>query len=354
MTAQSGTVNKIAFLILTHNHEEYIRDCLESIPQYVLNNCHIWVLDDGSTDSTQQIVKDFSRLNYNITLLTQANNIRNTSKNSQRLIDESSGDYIVLMSGDDLFGPGNGIAKAVRALQADPDLALVIPRMVYLMQNPSRGAPECHGKELVAALRSGDAGQVLEKHLYRSVSRIFLQGMVIRRSIIEVFRGFDTDVLADDYAFVMRLFDFLYNSRKKFIFDESMYWLYRIHERNIHRNPIRQFTLIAEVVGKYLPASRRKDFHWDTILFDNVNQWAELRERAITLLGPHDGTRALAASVRASLKTASRRRNVFLICKILLSKDSDMSQRLAAVQTLAGAIARNLVVWRKRRCRPGN
>ena len=353
MTAQSQTVNKIAVLILTHNHEEYIRDCLDSIPKYGLNNYHIWILDDASTDTTPQIVKDFSKSNSNITLLTQVDN-NTTSKNSQRLIDESSGDYIVLMSGDDLFGPGNGIAKAVRALEADPNLALVIPRMVYLMQDPSRRAPECHGKQLVTALRSGDAGQVLEKHLYKSVSRIFLQAMVIRRSIIEGFCGFDTNVLADDYAFVMRLFDFLHTSRKKFLFDESICWLYRVHENNIHRDPIRQFTLVAEVVRKYLPASRRKDFRWDAMLFDDFSQWAELRRGAVTLLGPHEGARALSPSVRASLKTAAKRQNLFLICKILLSKDSDMSQRLAAVRSLAGAIARNLVVWRKRQCCPGN
>ena len=354
MTARSETVDKIALLILTRNHGKYIRDCLDSIPEYGLNNCRIWVLDDASTDATPQIVRDFSTSNSNVTLLTNANNIHNTSKSSQRLIDESSGDYIVLMSGDDLFGPGNGIAKAVRALQADPNLALVIPRMVYLMQNPSRCAPECHGKQLVEALRSGDAGQVLEKHLYKSVSRIFLQGMVIRREIIEGFGGFDTEVLADDYAFVMRLFDFLHISGKRFLFDESICWLYRVHENNVHRDSIRQFTLIAEVFTKYLPISRRKDFRWDAMLFDDFSQWAELSRAAVTLLGRHEGARALSPSIRASLKTAAKRRDVFFICKILLSKDSDMSQRLAAVRSLARAIARNLVVWRKRQCRPGN
>lgn len=354
MTAQFEAANRIAILILTRNHEEYIDACLQSIPHSGLKGWHTWVLDDGSTDATRDVVRAYARSNPNTTLLIQSHNGGITSQSSQRLIDESSGEYVVLMSGDDLFGHSSGIARSVAAMDCDPRLALVIPRMVYLIQDPSRGAPECHGIDLLSTLRSGDAGEVLQRHLYKSVSRIFLQGMVIRRSIIEKFGGFDTEILADDYAFVMRLFSYLHDSGHSFIFDESNIWLYRVHDANVHRDPVRQFTLIAEVVKKYVLPYARGNFRWDAMIIENDAQWVKVRQRALQILGYPESVRALRPAISATIRAAARRGDMRLLWKILLGKGVDILHRTMVVLHLPKAMARKLVAWRRRQCRLRN
>lgn len=340
--ADTSAEVRTAVLILTRNHEAFIGACLNSVLHSSLERYHVWVLDDGSTDATRNVVEEIAERSGKITLLRQTHSGGRTSGCSQLLIDRSVGEYIVLMSGDDLFGPTNGIEKAVDFLDADPTLAVVIPRMVYLLEDPSRSAPECHGPDLLVALRSGDPTNVLERHLFRRVSRIFLQGMVIRRSIIEEFGGFDTDVLADDYAFIMRLFEHLRNSDHTFFFDEENFWLYRIHATNVHRDSVRQFTLIAEVVGRYLPAKALNAFKWDAVVLENYDQWLRIWETAIMLLGQGHGKRALEPAMRATIKTASRNGNVWLICRFLLGKGVPIAKRALAAWYLPKAMVHRL------------
>lgn len=343
MMNPSAEAPQVAVLILTHNHENYIGACLESILRSALKRYHIWVLDGGSTDATPDVVADIARKTGNITLLRQPPNGGRTSDYSQRLIDESTGDYLVLMSGDDLFGPTDGIERAIAALETTPDLALVIPRMVYLMQDPVRTAPSCHEAGLLTALRSGDADMVLQHHLYRTVSRIFLQAMVLRRSDVEAFGGFDTKMLADDFAFVLRLFRYLSETGRTFRFDESSIWLYRVHASNVHRDPVRQFTLIAEVVAQYVPEDARRHFHWDAMIIENHAQLAAIQAKAVDLLGKADAMRALRPTIRPTARAASRRGDVRLICRLLLGKGVPLLQRVTAARYLPKAMVRGLM-----------
>lgn len=332
----------VAIVVLTYNHEAYIGACLQSILAAGQPNWGIWVLDDGSQDATASIVRDYCARYPNIRLRSQPHS-GTTSRNSQRLVDWSEGDYVVLMSGDDLFGLAGGLAHSVEALAADPGLALVLPRMVYLQQDPSMPAPPCHKKSLAAALRSGDPATVLNEHLYRTVSRIFLQGMVIRRSCLLAAGGFDEEVLADDYALVLRLFRHLRDTGQRFLFDEQNFWLYRVHSTNMHKNPARQFTLIAQVVQKYIPPQHWAAFRWDAVPVDSWTQWKALRDIAIEMFGAKVAEQALAPSAKLMSRRAAKRGEVLLTSRILLRKGAGYAQRVRACWHLFEAIGRYLL-----------
>lgn len=325
---------KVAVLILTHNHESYIAACLTSVIQSSLQNYHIWVLDDGSTDATPVIVEEFACKFNHITLIRQKHSGGVTSVNSQCLVDISTGEYIVLMSGDDLIGPNDGLQRAVHSLDIDPHLAVVIPRMVYLMDDPSSPAPECHTKQLLDLLRAGDVERLLNEYLFRKVSRIFLQSIVIRRSIVESFGGFDKYVLADDYAFVMRLFTFLSKNNRKFYFDENSLWMYRVHSAGVHRNSLRQFAVIAQVVAKYVPPEERQNFQWDHVVIHNYAQWEEIREKAFVHLGKYEASNALQLTATMMIKMGARAGNVRLISKLLISNTITLQDKLTAFRYL--------------------
>lgn len=341
-------------LVLTYNHEPYIRACLESILRSSLTDFHVWVLDDGSTDGTCAVVDQLARETGMITLLRQAHSGGVTSGSSQRLVEASQGAFMVLMSGDDMLGPADRLQGAIDAMRADPELDVVLPRMVYLMQDPAREAPPCHGEPLLSALRSGRAERVLGDHLYRSVSRIFLQGMVVRRAAVDAFGGFDTTLMADDYAFVVRLFEYLRDRGRRFRFDEDSLWLYRVHSENIHRNPVRQFTVIAEVVEKYIPADRRQLFQWDAVVCTDIAQFRAIQDNGRRILGAVDGARAIAPSFRATVRSAARRSDVMLLFRILLGRNLSGTQRLTAARQLLRGIGRRAGIGRRGQCRLGS
>lgn len=343
MNAGADRYLETAVLILTFNHERYIRACIESVQQAGLNDFHVWILDDGSTDGTLSVIEECVDEFRNITLLTQPNSGGRSSRCSQRLIDESHSEFIILMSGDDLFGPGSGLRHGVEALKAEPQLAASIPRMVYLSQDPALPSPESHGCDVLEPLRSGIPEAMIEHHLYRSVSRVFLQGMIVRRRVVEAFGGFDQSVLADDYAFVMRMFQHMADAELIFRFDETCLWLYRVHAHNAHRDPVRQFSLILEVVGKYIPEEKLAGFRWDAVVFSSHAQLVEAQQAAAALLGRKQAVRAALPSVRSTLQRAVRRGDLRLICKVLFAKSSTAAHRWLAFRQLFRALAAILV-----------
>lgn len=61
--------NKIAILLATYNGEKYLNEQLQSIIGQTHTDWHLYVRDDGSTDATVSILKDFEARFENITVL---------------------------------------------------------------------------------------------------------------------------------------------------------------------------------------------------------------------------------------------------------------------------------------------
>lgn len=330
----------VAALVLTYNQEHYIGACLKSILAIDFFNLHIWVLDDGSTDNTVSVIERLASETGRITLLTQPNSGGRTAANTQRLIEATHSRYVLFMSGDDMLGPAFPISRTIELLDADKQLGLVIPRLMFLTQEPSRDVPSIYRPALLSALRSGNPERVLVDHLYRSVSRIFLQGVVARRSLIEEVGGFDTSLLADDYAFVLKLFQHLTASGRRFHFDEESLWLYRLHENNIHLSALRQFRLILQVVAQFVPGDFRRNFEWDLISFDSVDDLNLARCEAKSLLGHEHAQIVMLKIERATLKALRTRGNKQLLTTLIIDRQLEPRSRLYAIKVLLGLMLR--------------
>jgi len=60
---------KVGIIIPVYNTEKYLEKCLESVCRQTLKNIHIFLVDDGSTDSSKQICERFAASDSRITLL---------------------------------------------------------------------------------------------------------------------------------------------------------------------------------------------------------------------------------------------------------------------------------------------
>ena len=50
---------KVSVIIPTYNGEEYLRTCLNCLLNQSYRNIEVFLVDDGSTDNTKSIVKDY-------------------------------------------------------------------------------------------------------------------------------------------------------------------------------------------------------------------------------------------------------------------------------------------------------
>ena len=91
----------VSVIMITYNHEKYVGEAIESVINQTFNNFEFIIVNDGSIDRTDEIIKSFKdrRINY----INQKNQGVSTAINNGILA--SQGQYLAFMSGDDVCYP---------------------------------------------------------------------------------------------------------------------------------------------------------------------------------------------------------------------------------------------------------
>lgn len=114
---------KVSILIPCYNSERFIGATLQSCIQQQYTNIEIIVVDDGSTDKSADIVKDWATQYSNIYLYTQPNSGVCRARNYA--FEKSTGDYILYLDADDLISP-DLISSQINLFQENVDNTIVI------------------------------------------------------------------------------------------------------------------------------------------------------------------------------------------------------------------------------------
>lgn len=96
-----GENGKVSVIIPIYNGEKYISDCIESIRNQTYNNIEILLINDGSTDSTQQICENYEKEDNRIKLYNNKNSGVSYSRNFG--INKATGEYILFVDCDDFI-----------------------------------------------------------------------------------------------------------------------------------------------------------------------------------------------------------------------------------------------------------
>lgn len=120
---------KVSVCVITYNQERYIGKCLQSIiDQETSFAFEVIVGDDCSTDSTPDIIKNFSKLYPGIIKpVFQKANINHGCNNYRITHMKAVGEYIAHMDGDDVMLPGKLQAQC-DFLDNNPQCSMVVHR----------------------------------------------------------------------------------------------------------------------------------------------------------------------------------------------------------------------------------
>lgn len=94
----------ISIIIPLYNVQNYLLLCLNSLKEQIYKNFEIIIVNDGSTDNSEQIVKDYMKNSkMNIRLFNQENGGVCAARNKG--ISESCGEYLCFVDPDDMVAP---------------------------------------------------------------------------------------------------------------------------------------------------------------------------------------------------------------------------------------------------------
>lgn len=91
----------ISVIVTIYNGEEYVIDCLKSICNQTYKNLEIIVVDDGSTDNTYDIIKEFSSTDSRIKIIHKENGGVSSARNIG--LKYITGKYVSFIDGDDIL-----------------------------------------------------------------------------------------------------------------------------------------------------------------------------------------------------------------------------------------------------------
>ena len=89
----------VSVLVPIYNVERYLRECLNSLISQTLEDIEIICIDDGSTDGSLGIVREFQSRDARIKVITKPNSGYGNSMN--RGLDAATGKYIGIVESDD-------------------------------------------------------------------------------------------------------------------------------------------------------------------------------------------------------------------------------------------------------------
>lgn len=97
---------KIAIVLPVYNTEKYIIKSLESISKQTYNNFHIFAINDGSTDRSLNILKDYQHKEQKLTVIDKKNTGSGDTRNvAIEQISRLNFDYITFIDSDDTVSP---------------------------------------------------------------------------------------------------------------------------------------------------------------------------------------------------------------------------------------------------------
>jgi hypothetical protein len=121
----------VSVLIDTYNHERFIEEALHSVlaQDFPAAQREILIVDDGSTDKTQEILRKFEP---HARILRKANGGQASAFNFG--IPQCRGEIVAFLDGDDWWAPTK-LSRVVQALGSDPSVGFVGHGIVNVLQD---------------------------------------------------------------------------------------------------------------------------------------------------------------------------------------------------------------------------
>jgi glycosyltransferase involved in cell wall biosynthesis len=220
----------VSICIPTYNRKEYLKETIQSILEQTYTDYEIVVVDDGSTDGTEKMIKE---LGIPVTYYWQEN--RGDAAARNKLIELAKGKYISFIDSDDLLIPDT-IERLVKVAESENGNAIVYGS--YFRIDKDGGIDgRCKRR-----LYSGNITEQLFKTIFVHACGSMFPAKILRKS-----PAFDTSLqICSDYDLWLRL-----STKYKFIALDEPTFKRRRHETNLSKASMGNCMIEYKVINRF-------------------------------------------------------------------------------------------------------
>ena len=122
-------------VIPAYNVEQYIKECLDSVVHQLFSNFKVIIVDDGSTDNTSTICKEYSKDCRQISYIYQQNRGLGAARNTGLALVDTP--YVCFLDSDDMIENRyfDNIDAAIRNSSKEVDMIFTLPRCFDSLTN---------------------------------------------------------------------------------------------------------------------------------------------------------------------------------------------------------------------------
>lgn len=136
--------------------EKYISKCLNSVLAQDYTNIEAIIVNDGSTDKTEDVCRKYARMDERIKIFTRSNG--GVAEATNMGLDMKTGDYVLFLDSDDYL-PNTAIGKMVDSMQQE-NVDIVQGGVITETETGERLIKEQYEEQVIC-----DRKEILKKHL---------------------------------------------------------------------------------------------------------------------------------------------------------------------------------------------
>jgi len=246
--------NTISIIVPIYNVEKYLHQCLKSIVNQTCDNFTTILINDGSTDNSESIAKEFvSAHSGKFKLFNKKNGGLSDARNFA--LEKVMTEYVMFLDSDDYL-TSDTIAVLSNSIKTSPDDVLCFS-MVEVTEQGSfvRNIPAIATKQTKTTLK--DTPDLLTQALPNACNKLIKTSLFVNNKI-----KFPKDLWYEDLATTPKLF----NQANTIGFIDNNLYLYRNRKDSITQ------TISPKILDMLTVLSSLKDYFNENVLANNIQQ----------------------------------------------------------------------------------
>lgn len=189
----------ISIIIPVYNSEKYLSYCIESVLSQTFRDFELFLINDGSTDSSGEICDEYAQRDKRIKVIHKSNSGVSGARNCA--LDIATGKYVMFMDADDFWCLDTFLEKIVKFAEEE-NLDIVRGEYREVTENGTEYRNPCWPKKQLIEYRRLSSSDFLEKAV---AGEYFLWLCLIRLDRVRSLRFEANRIYLEDAVFLLQL-----------------------------------------------------------------------------------------------------------------------------------------------------